>query len=392
MHRVTIHNFQSHKDTVLELSPTVNSFEGVSDSGKSAILRAMLWCLTNKPDGIGFVSAWAKTGPEDKKRLTGEASVSIDNITRVRNSSMNGYVRYAPGQEPQTYEAVKATVPPDIEKAINIDAVNIQRQLDPSFLVTMTPGNAARYVNSLVGLEDIDAYQKALKGKAHDNATSIKDETKRLESAKASLEEYAWVPDVRKKVDELAGVESQCNTLAEDLRHLQALDSIAAISAGIAEKQALEAKATRLIESIPDTAKLESDVDALAKATEVASITSALIVLRSKVSPAAEMIDILSLIDTASISDDIAFLDSNLAAFKKVDASLASLGGLLPRLERLITEGTALNSGILVLESNIADIDAALALNDNLSKAHAELQDIESSLMGKVCPVCGKPL
>jgi len=61
---VEVENFQSHKRTVLELSPGVNVIKGRSHSGKSSIVRAIRWVLLNQPRGTHFVSHFKKKKEE----------------------------------------------------------------------------------------------------------------------------------------------------------------------------------------------------------------------------------------------------------------------------------------------------------------------------------------
>lgn len=434
MHRVTIHNFQSHKDTVLELSPTVNSLEGVSDSGKSAVLRAMLWCLTNKPDGVAFASNWAK---DKKGKLKDEVSVSIDNITRSRNATVNGYTKFVAGKDPLTYEALKGTVPPDIENAINIGSVNIQRQMDPPFLLSSTPGDAARYVNELIGLEEIDTYQKALKGKAHDNANSLKDENKRLADAEASLSQYDWVVGAKEKVEELSGVDAKCTELEADLAKLSELDALNEVSAELKAAKALEKKVTKLIAACPDTEKLGSDVSMLKQADEAAALTAQLIESKAVASTADDKIIALSQINTAALEADLAalkdvaeasdlkwkvaegtrivaeatghidalakinipaleaelaLLDDSLTKDKGVCDKLFPAINLLPNLERLIQEGLTASDEISSLEGDVAAITDLENLTAEIESAQGNLHTAEHFLHGKACPICGKPL
>ena len=434
MHRITIHNFQSHKDTVLELSPTVNSLEGVSDSGKSAVLRAMLWCLTNKPDGVAFASNWAK---DKKGKLKDEVSVSIDNITRSRNATVNGYTKFMAGKDPLTYEALKGTVPPDIENAINIGSVNIQRQMDPPFLLSSTPGDAARYVNELIGLEEIDTYQKALKGKAHDNANSLKDGNKRLADAEAALSQYDWVAGAKEKVEELAGVDAKCTELEADLAKLSELDSLNEVSAELKAAKSLEKKATELIASCPDTEKLESEVSMLKQVDEADALTARLIESKAVASTADDKIIALSQINTAALESDIAvlkgvtevsdlkwkvaentrivaeateridammkinlpaleaelsFLADSLTKDKGVCDELFPAINLLPNLERLIQEGLTAADEISSLEGDVAAITDLENLTSAIESAQGSLHTAEHFLHGKACPICGKPL
>ena len=434
MHRVTIHNFQSHKDTVLELSPTVNSLEGVSDSGKSAVLRAMLWCLTNKPDGVAFASNWAK---DKKGKLKDEVSVSIDNITRSRNATVNGYTKFVAGKDPLTYEALKGTVPPDIENAINIGSVNIQRQMDPPFLLSSTPGDAARYVNELIGLEEIDTYQKALKGKAHDNTNSLKDENKRLADAKAALSQYDWVAGAKEKVEELAGIDAKCAELEADLAKLSELDALNEVSAELKAAKSLEKKVTKLIASCPDTEKLESEVAMLKQVDEADALTAQLIESKAVASTADDKIIALSQINTAALEADIAalkgveeasdlkwkaaestrivaeatghidalakinipaleaelaLLDDSLTKDKGICNELFPAINMMPRLEALIKDGAVVAEQIEAATNDVAAIDEVTALNTKIAESRTELYRANDFLKGKACPVCGKPL
>lgn len=434
MHRVTIHNFQSHKDTVLELSPTVNSLEGVSDSGKSAVLRAMLWCLTNKPDGVAFASNWAK---DKKGKLKDEVSVSIDNITRSRNATVNGYTKFVAGKDPLTYEALKGTVPPDIENAINIGSVNIQRQMDPPFLLSSTPGDAARYVNELIGLEEIDTYQKALKGKAHDNTNSLKDENKRLADAEAALSQYDWVAGAKEKVEELSGVDAKCTELEADLAKLSELDALNEVSVELKAAKALEKKVTKLIAACPDTEKLESEVSMLKQVDEADALTAQLIESKAVASTADDKIIALSQINTAALEADIAalkdveeasdlkwkaaentrivaeateridalakinipaleaelaLLDDSLTKDKGICNTLFPAINMMPRLETLIKDGAAVAAQIEAATNDVAAIDEVTALNTKIAESRTELYRANDFLKGKACPVCGKPL
>ena len=64
--KVILENFQSHKFTSVEFDRGLNIIVGASDSGKTAILRAIKWALYNDPAGDYFIREGAT-----------EASVSI---------------------------------------------------------------------------------------------------------------------------------------------------------------------------------------------------------------------------------------------------------------------------------------------------------------------------
>ena len=64
---LALKNFQSHKDTLIKFDPGVNVIVGSTDSGKSAIIRALRWLVWNRPIGDKMRSNWG-----------GETEVIID--------------------------------------------------------------------------------------------------------------------------------------------------------------------------------------------------------------------------------------------------------------------------------------------------------------------------
>ena len=70
---LSIKNYQSHKDSYLEFSEGVNCILGGSDNGKTAIIRAINWIMTNRPLGESFRSNWG--GKTEVELFTDDASI-----------------------------------------------------------------------------------------------------------------------------------------------------------------------------------------------------------------------------------------------------------------------------------------------------------------------------
>ena len=83
--RVEISNFQSHKHTVLEFIPGTNVIIGGTDTGKSALFRAINWVCSNRPLGDAYRSEW---GGDTRVVLhTSEGNI----IERFRSDTKNEY-------------------------------------------------------------------------------------------------------------------------------------------------------------------------------------------------------------------------------------------------------------------------------------------------------------
>jgi exonuclease SbcC len=148
-----IRGFQSHVDTLLELHPGMNILIGPSDSGKTAIQRAIRWASHNEPLGDGYVNA-----------KTGKASVSMalsdgGSVVRFRASG-NAYEVNG-----QRLEGFGTRVPDEViiatgmhKAAFGDDAIwlNYSAQLDAPFMLSETAGQSARMLGKIAGTEDLD--------------------------------------------------------------------------------------------------------------------------------------------------------------------------------------------------------------------------------------------
>lgn len=145
--RLHLKNFQSHRDTVINFDPGVNAIAGLSDSGKSAIFRALNWVINNKPAGADFATH-------------GESSVEVElilssgtKIRRRRTKSDNLFE-----MDGKEYRAFGQDVPEEIRAALNFADVNFHFQMDEPFLLGSgwSPGSIAQYLNRIARLDSID--------------------------------------------------------------------------------------------------------------------------------------------------------------------------------------------------------------------------------------------
>lgn len=155
--KLKIAGFQSHIDTQLDLVPGMNIFVGPSDSGKSAITRAIRWVTQNEPLGDGYINQ--KVGSALVELHMSDAS----RVVRTRGS-FNSYIV---GDE--TFAGFGTKVPEEVtaatgmRKALFGDALlwlSYSSQHDAPFMLSETGGQAARILGKLAGTEDLDAAGK----------------------------------------------------------------------------------------------------------------------------------------------------------------------------------------------------------------------------------------
>ncbi|GGA34678.1 hypothetical protein GCM10007416_04460 [Kroppenstedtia guangzhouensis] len=204
--RLVIENFQSHEQTEVFFTNGLNVFVGPSDSGKSAILRALRWVLYNEPKGTDFIRAGKK-----RCRVTLTLSDGTQ-ITRMRSSSVNRYILKTPEQEEQVYEGFGSSVPQEVLDAhgmhvLKLDSdwklpVQFGTQLEPPFLLAETGMVKAKSIGRVSGAHIIDI---ALQGTAKDLTavnSRLKHVVEQSDELKKRLEPYEDLPRLQERLEE----------------------------------------------------------------------------------------------------------------------------------------------------------------------------------------------
>ena len=203
--RVKIQNFQSHKETELKLSPGVNVFVGKSDSGKTAIIRALRWLFTNRPSGTAFRSYW----DGDTKVL-----VEVDDYQIVRSIGKGGG-KYALIDMEGTvvdFKAFGTGVPEEILKVLNFDEVNLQGQLDAPFLLSDSAGGVAQHFNKIANLEQIDVGLKNVQSKIRILTEGVREEDNTISRLEEDLKTLEYIDKFEIDVEVLEEMENRLNT------------------------------------------------------------------------------------------------------------------------------------------------------------------------------------
>lgn len=183
---VFIENFQSHKSTKLEFDPGVNVIIGPSDSGKSAVLRAMLWGITNKPGGDSFCSNWKGNTAVD---------IELENEVISREKGKENLYIVSPEDAPSIeFKAFGAGVPEEIENLFNVSDINIQRQMDAPFLLSSSAGEVGRILNQAVRLDIIDIALKNIARTKKQEQNLLLNAQSTISSKQEELEKYKWLP------------------------------------------------------------------------------------------------------------------------------------------------------------------------------------------------------
>jgi len=257
---IKILNFQSHKRTELDLSEGINIFSGRSDSGKSAILRAVRWVLTNRPRGTSFIRHGMDPSNFALVKLTFDNCVVI----RKRNKAVNQYSLKIGDQTKQTFEAMGDKVPDEIVRAIAMDDLNVQFQHDAPFMLSKTAGDVAKEFNDLVNLNVIDTTLANLNRKLRATRGDLDRAETELKKAEEDAKRFALLNNA--KVD-FKDIDGDCIRLGKlGTEQSQLLDIVDGCEVSASEFKALsdvqtaENKLKELLKAQTDLSTLEKSI------------------------------------------------------------------------------------------------------------------------------------
>lgn len=249
--KVEIENFLSHKRTVLELHPDLNVLIGETNSGKSAILRAIIWCLYNEPKGVEFL----RTG-EKKVTVTCHFSNGYQ-LTRSRTETQSGYYEITtPEGEKQKFSGFGTDVPIQIFNVHQMPAVflskdlalklNVNEQLEGPFLMAESPQRKAQMIGRLVGTQYIDHAIKQLNKEMLGCQRTLKVHQEQVNRWEQAGEAYHDLPLLAEHLTYFESLVQTQETLERELQQLRQLNET------YDTYQVKKKEAEQLLASLPD--------------------------------------------------------------------------------------------------------------------------------------------
>jgi len=202
---LTISNFQSHKQTHLEFENGINIIVGQSDSGKSAVIKALNWVVNNTPSGEAFRSSW---GGDTKVQV----HTDDKDIQRYKGKKGNLYLTCP---EDTTYaskfNSFGQDVPNEIKQLLNFSSLNLQGQFDSPFLLALSGGEVARYLNKIAHLDSIDKSLSNINRILRKEKEELSYLKKDLTETREKVGAYEWI-------DEAEGCLSKLEVFETSLR------------------------------------------------------------------------------------------------------------------------------------------------------------------------------
>ena len=169
--QIELTDFQCHKSLTLNLGK-ITTLVGPSDSGKSAIIRALDWAIFNNGKKALLIRRGAKTA---------SVTITVDAHTVTRTTKDNSYV--VDGTE---LSAIGRSVPVDVPNIFRMSEDNIQRQHEYLFWFSATGSELTRNFNRVVDLSRLDEWVRIGTEKEKEFKQDVRYCDKRLEELQAN--------------------------------------------------------------------------------------------------------------------------------------------------------------------------------------------------------------
>ena len=202
---IKIKGLESHKDSYYEFSPNVNLFVGISNAGKSSVIRAICICAFNR---------W------EEEMLNGKVAEielgsdkGIVNVRKGKNINEWVVTEFATGQKYE-YDKIGKTIPEVVTKVLGMpelqwsditETPNVMFQLDKHYLISEIDGKRctsnmfARVVDNVLGLGGTEELIKDISTDGASNKRKYNSNVERIEQLRKKLHEESKI-DAKKKI------------------------------------------------------------------------------------------------------------------------------------------------------------------------------------------------
>lgn len=200
--KLTLKNFEAHKDTLIDFEQGVTIIKGNSNAGKSSLFRALRFVLLNEPGGEDFINF-----NENETEVTLQYNNHIVTRAKARSNKRNEYI-----VDGKVLKAFGQGVPDEVKQVSGLSEINYEWQFDKRpFLLAETGGYIAGKLNEIVNLDLIDISLKNIEQKRRTTNKDIESINKQLADILPQIDSYSWIDKAEKELAIIENKEIELN-------------------------------------------------------------------------------------------------------------------------------------------------------------------------------------
>lgn len=365
---IRIQDFQNHQDTFFELKPGLNLFTGSSDSGKSAIVRAI---------NLVYFDIFNKYNVRDgqKNAIITITYVNGDWITRIKGDA-NEIEYQREGEKIVKHSKFGKNIPQDVVDFIGYiprtsnHPLPLAGQEDKLFLINLTDEAIPKEISRLLGIYDLEEAASLLNSEIIKISGDIKRVAAEIDNTKSKLEPFEDLDEQIKILNELKSLIEKYKSINSEIVEMtndytNCLKIVKQYKECEAEKEKSESIFDFLSSNIPIIEKHYN------KFSEGNTLIQNIIKTNQKLELIKEKYNMFYAISEGEIG---------ILITKCVDEHLV--------LDELFNLGTDISELLVKIDEKKQDIDQE---NLNISNYDKEIKELEQYLKDnfEICEVCG---
>lgn len=211
-------NFRSYENQKFVFHKGINAFIGDGLSGKTNIVRALKLLRFYRPISKFHKSKFAK----ENESLEVSVRTTDNNFIYLKKNDKEAIYKVKKDNEGiQTFKKFGKTVPRPVEKALNLQKINFQFQLDLPFVVTDSSGDVTKIINKITRIGLVDGWIKAINQDINSFQIIFKDSKKEYFLIKEKLKNYRHLYLFEPILVELKKLDSEKEKLEEKYYQIQ---------------------------------------------------------------------------------------------------------------------------------------------------------------------------
>jgi len=232
--KINISNFQIWDDVEIDFK-NFNVIKGSSNSGKSAIVRAINMALNND-----WHKSWLR---KNESRTTVRLDFEDSSYIERNRGNVNSVSIKRKDKEEETWSGFGSTYPQEVENFLNIGEENCSYQFDSHFFLSLSPPKRALTLGTFSDLQTIDSVLENVQKNIRDNETTIKsldlnlnnnsielENIKNILKAKKAVDILVEVRDLNCDLQKILTIQKDLDVIDSNLKYFDSLEDLTSLS------------------------------------------------------------------------------------------------------------------------------------------------------------------